>query len=299
MPSFYEFIDSFYLWRDALMVAAVTGGICGFLGVYVVLRKIIFVSIALTQVSSFGVVLAFYIQAVTAGSFFLFADSFVFSVLVTLTAALFFALKKSYFPLNREAIIAFGFIITSALLLIVGGWIEQGLHEVHGVLFGNAVVASPLDALLVPLNAILVLIIHIVLFKDMLFVSYDSETARLFNYPMVFLNIVLYFTIAVVIALSTRAMGALPVFALLTLPAMFSFQLSESIKTIFIMSSVLGIITAVVGYYISFVWSLPTGASIAFCCAVLFLASFVIKGICHSKIIGRIRQVSKRKQSAV
>ena len=274
--SFQEFINSFYLWRDALIVAAATGGICGFLGVYVILRRIVFVSIALTQVSSFGVVLGFYVKTLVVSSFFLVSDPFIFSVTITLIAALFFALKKNYFPLKQEDIIAFGFIIASSLLLIMSGLIVEELHEVNNILFGNAVVVEPYDAFLVPLSAIIVLIIHILFFKDLLFISYDSEMAKLFNYPVVLLNVVLYFTIAFVIALSTRAMGALPVFALLTLPAMFSFQFLENVKAIFIMSALLGIIISIVGYYVSFAFSLPTGASIAFCCSLLFFTSFIL-----------------------
>jgi zinc transport system permease protein len=57
-----EFINSYFLWRDPMIVGAVTGAVCGFLGVYVVLRRIIFVSATLTQISSFGVALSFYLD---------------------------------------------------------------------------------------------------------------------------------------------------------------------------------------------------------------------------------------------
>ncbi len=279
MHTFHEFLSSFHLWRDPIIVAAFTGGICGFLGVYIILRRIVFVSVALTQVSSFGVILAFYLQTLTLNSVSLLVDPFIFSVVITTIAALFFALKKSYFPVSQEAMIGFGFIVASALLLIMSGWVDEGIHEVQNVLFGSAVVVEPLEVFLIPLNAILVFIIHVILFKDLLFVSYDTELAKLYNYPVVLLNVVLYLTIAVVLALSTRAMGALPVFALLILPAMFSFQLLENIKAIFVLSVLIGVISAILGYYFSFELSLPTGASIAFCCSLLFLISFILREI--------------------
>ncbi|MGH7884870.1 MAG: metal ABC transporter permease [Thermodesulfobacteriota bacterium] len=277
MNTFSEFINSFYLWREAFIVASVSGAICGFLGVYVILRRIVFVSVALTQISSFGVVLAFFIQTLSIGALASLIDPFIFSILITSLAALFFALKKNYFPVSQEAIIGFGFIITSALILILGSSLPQGVDDVESVLFGSAVLVDAKDVFIIPINALLVFVVHVILFKDLLFVSFDNETAKLFNYPVEILNIVLYLSLAVVIALTTRALGALPVFALLVLPPMISFQLLENIKAIFILSIVLGVISAMLGFYFSFEFSLPTGASIAFCASILFLISFILR----------------------
>ena len=277
MNTFSEFISSFYLWREAFIVASVSGAICSFLGVYVILRRIVFVSVALTQVSSFGVVLAFYVQTLSIGALATLVDPFIFSILITSLAALFFALKKNYFPVSQEAIIGFGFILTSALILILGSNLPHGTEDVESVLFGSAVVVDAKDLFIIPINALLVFVVHVVLFKDLLFVSFDTETAKLFNYPVEVLNIVLYISLALVISLTTRALGALPVFALLILPPMIAFQLLENVKAIFILSIVLGIISAMLGYYFSFEFSLPTGPSIAFCASVLFLISFVLR----------------------
>lgn len=277
MNTFSEFINSFHLWREALIVASVSGAICGFLGVYVILRRIVFVSVALTQVSSLGVVFAFYLQTLTLGALSAFVDPFVFSILATSLAALFFALKKNYFPVSREAIIGFGFILASALVLIIGSSLPHGVEDVESVLFGSAVVVDAKDLFLIPINALLVFVVHIILFKDILFISFDTETAHLFNYPVEVLNIVLYISLAFVIALTTRALGAVPVFALLILPAMISFQLLENIRAIFLLSIALGIVSAALGYYFSYEFSLPTGASIAFCAALLFVISFVLR----------------------
>lgn len=258
-------------------MASVSGSICGFLGVYVILRRIVFVSVALTQVSSLGVVLAFYIQTLSIGALSSLVDPFVFSIVITSIASLFFALKKNYFPVSREAMIGFGFILASALILIIGSNLPQGVEDIESILFGSAVLVDAKDLFLIPINALLVFVVHVILFKDILFVSFDTETAKLFNYPVEVLNIVLYLSLAFVIALTTRALGALPVFALLILPAMISFQLLENIKAIFILSIALGVISAVLGYYFSFEFSLPTGASIAFCASILFLISFILR----------------------
>ena len=67
MSAISEFTQSYFLWKEAVAAGAVIGALCGFLGVSVVLRRIIFVSAALTQVSGLGVAFAFYIKAFAVG----------------------------------------------------------------------------------------------------------------------------------------------------------------------------------------------------------------------------------------
>src|SRR6185369_12424647 len=57
------FWESWFLWRDPLAVAVMASALCSFVGVYIVLRRIVFVSAALSQMSGVGVALAFYLAS--------------------------------------------------------------------------------------------------------------------------------------------------------------------------------------------------------------------------------------------
>ncbi len=268
-----EFLSSHFLWRDPMIVGAFTGAVCGFLGVYVVLRRIIFFSAALTQVSSVGVALAFLLEAYSVGVLAALLHPFTLSLLVTCFIATLFALKPQHSRISQEGIIGFIFLVASALVVILGDRISKGSHDIANILFGNAVVVDPSDVLVVPIVALLVFAIHWIFHKDFVFVSFDTETARLYRYPVRRLNILLLITIAVIVAVSTRALGALPVFALLTLPPLSSLLLSERMLMVFTLSIVFGILSAVLGYFFSFVLSIPTGASMAMCAALIFIVS--------------------------
>lgn len=268
-----EFINSYFLWRDPMIVGAVTGAICGFLGVYVVLRRIIFVSATLTQISSFGVALSFYLEGIGLSFFSSLIGPFALSLILTSLAAGFYALKRSFSRISREGVIAFGFLIASGGVLILGDRIVSGTHDIATILFGSAVVVDPMDVYLIPAVACIVFIVHMIYYKDFIFVSFDTETAKLFNYPVRRLNSLLLITVAIVVALATRALGALPVFALLALPPLSSLYLTEKMKLVFLFSAVIGSLSAVIGYFFSFVLSIPTGASIAVCASVFFILS--------------------------
>ena len=114
-----EFFNNYFLWRDPLIVAAFSGLICGFFGVYVVLKRMVFVSAALTQVSGFGVVFIFYLQSLFLYGFIGSLDPFLFSIIITILAAVFLFDKKRVLPYfngrnNRLCIYYFFFFNNNA-----------------------------------------------------------------------------------------------------------------------------------------------------------------------------------------
>lgn len=148
-----------------------------------------------------------------------------------------------------EGITGFTFLIFSSLVIILSDKIAQGSHEINNILFGSAVTVYPSEVILIPLLSGMGLIISIVFFKDFIFVSYDPETAKLYKYPVKAINLILFTTLAVILAVSTRALGSITVFSLLILPALSALYLSRSIKNIFFISSILGSLSAVFGYF--------------------------------------------------
>jgi zinc transport system permease protein len=278
--SFQDFINSYFLWRDPMIVGAVSGAICGFIGVYVVLRRIVFVGAMLSQVSSFGVALAFYLHEFSVLSLLSsLIDPFALSLVMTALAALFFALKREFFRISQEGVIGFGYLLASGVVVIIGNLITHEAHDIADILFGSAVVVEPKDVYIIPGVALLSILICWVFFKDFIFVSFDPETARLFKYPVRVLNTVLLLTVGIVVAVTTRALGALPVFALLVLPSLTALFLTESLNWVFILSVLIGVLSAVLGYFFSFILSLPTGASITTCASLFFLF-----GVCSQEV---------------
>lgn len=279
MYTLNEFINSYFLWRDPMIVGILGGAICGFTGVYVVLRRMVFISATLTQVSSLGVVLAFYLQSVTAGTVLGVINPFYFTIVITCLAAVFFSLNRDYFPITLEGFIGFGFLASGALTIIIADRITQGAHEIDNILFGSAVVVDKVDLVFVPVITVFAFILHKLFYRNFVFVSFDSEMAKLHGYPVRMINIVMFLILGTVVAVITRALGALPVFALLALPALTSLYLTEKLKYVFIFSLVIGAITSSVGYFISFIFSMPTGASMVLTGSTIFLTVFSLFNI--------------------
>lgn len=272
------FFEAWFLWRDPMAAAIVAALLLGYLGVFVVLRRVAFVSAALSQISGLGVALAFWV-----GSFFgvdphapsapWYASPVVFALVLTCGASILLGLPGRARRVSPESAVALAYLASSAavLLVLASPRIAQEAHEVGELLFGNAVAVREEHLVSLAITALVVLAVHAVLFKDFLFVSFDPETARSVGYPVARLDAALNLSLGVAVAVATRAIGTLPVFAFLVLPAGAALLLSQRMRWVVVLSMVIAVVAAALGYYLSFVYSLPTGPTMAALCALAWL----------------------------
>jgi ABC-type Mn2+/Zn2+ transport system permease subunit len=161
---------------------------------------------------------------------------------------------------SQESFIGAVYLLSNAGLLLVGDRVTQGAHDVANVLFGNAVAVDNAHLLLLLAVCIPVLLIHIWLKKDLLFVSFDPTMAATLGYPVQRLRIFLLVSLGVVISIGTRTIGALPVFSFSVLPPIACLALFQDLRYSFWASAFLGAASAFLGYMVSFLFSFPTGA---------------------------------------
>ena len=122
--------------------------------------------------------------------------------------------------LTRESLLGLVFLASGAGAVIVGDRITQEAHDLSAILFGSAVVVQPADLVLVAAATVVLLFGHLLCWRALIFVGYDPIGARVQELPVRRLNTFLFLSIGIAVALSTRALGALPVFAFSVLPAM-------------------------------------------------------------------------------
>jgi zinc transport system permease protein len=273
------FFQAYFLWRDAMASAVIAAVLCGYLGVFVVLRRMAFVSAALSQVSGLGVALSFFI-----GSFFgidphgehvpWIISPVLLALLLSSAASLLLALPgRIRRSANPESLVALAYLAASAsvVLVLASPRIVQEAHEVGELLFGSAVAVREQNLLALAAAAVVVAITHGILFKDFVFVSFDGETARSIGYPVARLDAALNLSIAVTVAMATRALGTLPVFAFLVLPAGAALLCSKRMWSAILLAMGIAIVSAVLGYYLSFAYQLPTGPTMAALCAAAWV----------------------------
>ncbi len=271
-PGFFE---SWQLWREPLLVAGLAALLCAYVGVYIVLRRVVFVSAALSQMSGVGVAAAFFITSVVGiephrAPWYLHPLWFAFGF-AAVGAAL-FSLHLTRRRLAAETVVGLGYLIAGAAMILVlnSPRVLQEAHEVNDLLYGNAVAVPPEQIWIMLATTSGVLILHGALSKDFIFVSFDEEMARTLGYRSWIWNLILFETFALAVSVSTRAIGALPVFGFMVLPPAAALLLGRRLWQVFALSVAFALAATFFGYWASFTWSLPTGASMV-CVAALFL----------------------------
>ena len=166
------------------MLAALIGGaVLGYLGFFVLLRRIAFMSAALSQVSGLGVAFAFWV-----GSFIGIAphEATPWWVSPTVYAFAFAGIGAAEMALparskrvTPESVVALAYLAASAFVMVVlsSSRIAQEAHEVGDLLFGNAVVVKRADLVQLGVAAGVVLVLHGLFFKEFLFSSTATPRA--------------------------------------------------------------------------------------------------------------------------
>jgi zinc transport system permease protein len=274
-----EFWQSWFVWRDAMIVALVSAAALSYLGVWVALKKAVYVPLALSQVSSVGVVLAYLLSAWLGvalegrhGLGLLVDPSWV-SLVFALVTALWFASVRE--DATEQVVVAY--LLSAAMVLILGGFVRQDLHDVQSVLFGSAVLVDTVQIAYVTAAAVVTLLLHLAMHRRFLFVSFDADAAGAAGLRPFWTEVLLYASFALMISVATRAIGALPAFGLMVLPGLAGLRLGRSMRAAFSVAVLVGVASAGFGYYASFVLGLPTGASMVTLAGVFYLGALAVR----------------------
>jgi zinc transport system permease protein len=287
MDTAVGFWESWMLWRDIVAVAVIAAGLCSFVGVYIVLRRVVFVSAAMSQMSGVGVAMAFFLCSVVhvePHQAPLWLHPLWYATAFAALGAALFSLNLGHRRLAGETVVGLGYLIAagSVILILNSPRVTQEAHEVNDLLYGNAVVATPEQLKIMAGAALVVALVHALFGKEFRFTVFDAEMARTLGLRTRGWSLLLFLTFAVAISVSTRAIGALPVFAFMVIPPAVGLLLADRMWSVFTVSVTVGIGSAFLGYWASFRWSLPTGASM-----VVASAIFLIPGLVRLRIKGQ------------
>ena len=266
-------LETVLLFRHALYGALLIALACSVLGVYVVLRRIVFVGAALAQISSAGIALALFLGGM--GLTHLGTHPVALSLVVTLAGATFFGLGGRA-KVTPDATIGTTYAVAAALGILLISKAKVG--EVHDIfLQGNILGMTQGDAVVLLAVAVPVLLLHLVFYKEFLFVSFDRETAATLGYNVRLWNVLLYFTLGLVIAFAMQFAGVILVFSFLVLPAVTGLLVARSMRGTFVVAIASGLAAAAIGFSLSVPFDLPTGPAIIAVSGLLVLLAWLVR----------------------
>ena len=272
-PTWAGFADAWGLFRDPVLCAVIAGTTLGFLGVYVVLRRMVFVTVAVTQSSALGVALAFFADIHLGWA----VDPIAGAMACALGATLLLSVDPRGVRLPRESLLGFAFAVTGGATILIEDRIVQEAHDIHSILFGSAVLVRPADLVAVGVTGGLVMLLHLWWYRGVVFASFDGDAARVQGLPVRFLSAFLLASVGAMAGVSARALGALPVFALATLPATTVLVLGLPLGWAFVVAAGLGALAGASGYLFAYFFEFPVGGSQTLAASAILAAAYAAR----------------------
>jgi ABC-type Mn2+/Zn2+ transport system permease subunit len=252
--------------QRSLLAAAMVGGLCSVIGVFVVLRGLAFMGAGTAHAAFAGVALGFLVGW------------------PPLLMAIFFGLATVWITgwmeekgrMKLDVSIGILYTATMALAILFIGLMKTYNAEIYGYLFGN-VLAVTSEELLTIAGLSLVVIGAIVLFsKELYFIAFDQEMAEASGVPARRIFFLLLTLVALTVVISLKTVGAILVFAMILIPASTAYQLTHSLSTLTWYSVLFGITCSVGGVIISSYWDVPSGPAIVLLATVLFFVAVLV-----------------------
>jgi zinc/manganese transport system permease protein len=232
--------------QNALLAGSLVAVVAAIMGYFLIVRGLTFAAHALPNIGFAG----------AAGAVLLGLDPVLGLFAFTIGAGIGIGLlgKKA-----GERDTSIGVIMTFALglgllfLSLYSGYAER----VYNILFGQIIGISQQDVLITALASLLTLLMVLLLFRPLLFSSFDPEVAQARGLPVRLLSLAFLTLLAITVSLAVQVVGALLVFTLLVGPAATASRIARSPLWAIVLAVILGVSYTLLGIYLaalSLIW---------------------------------------------
>ncbi|MFO7932960.1 MAG: metal ABC transporter permease [Bacteroidales bacterium] len=259
--------------QNAFAAALLMSVTCGIIGTYIVSRRMVFISGGITHSSFGGVGIGYYL------GFPPLAGAAVFAVLAALVTENLTRKKV----IRNDSIIAIMWSLGMALGIIFVYLTPGYAPNLMSFLFGSIITVTATDLWFMFALTVTVVLFFSILFRPILYISFDEQFARTRGIPVMLMNYMLIILVAMTIVLSIRVAGIILVLSILTIPQNIANIFTNRFGEIMIISVILGFVASMIGLVISYYLDIPSGATIIFSLVLMYLAARVMKVVTFGK----------------
>lgn len=252
--------------QKAFLVGILLAIIIPLIGVIVVLKRLSMIGDALSHTSLAGVALGLLLGI----------DPIIGAVVVCVVAAFSIETIRKKLPRYAEISISIIMSVGIGLASVLTGFIEDGA-AFNSFLFGSIVAITDTEVLLVIIVTVIVVATFLLLYKELMFITFDEQGAILAGLPVKKINFVITLLTAITVSVAARSVGALIVSSLMVIPVACAMQIANSYKKTVIYSVLFGVLFTVVGLVLSYHFNLKPGGTIVLTGVVVLIPLMVAK----------------------
>jgi manganese/iron transport system permease protein/iron/zinc/copper transport system permease protein len=255
LPFEYEF------FRNGFVAAIIVGALCGFIGVYVVLRRMSYIGHGLSHAIFGGAVLSYVVNV----------NFFIGAGLWALLAGFLIHLISHRRWVGADA--AIGVVTTSSFALGVAivSTHRTFTRNIEAALFGNILGITQTDLWIVVVMSLVVFGALFRIRRQLLFATFDPEVASAYGVSTGKIDLLFVTLLAVTVLASTQILGVTLVAAAMVIPPVIARYLTNRFQSLLILSPIIGVFCGAVGMYLSFYLDIASAATIVLTSAGLFI----------------------------
>jgi zinc transport system permease protein len=256
----YEFM------QNALVAALLASIACGIIGVYVVVKRIVFISGGIAHAAFGGIGLGYLLGI----------EPLLGVVPFSIGAALSMGIVGKRTRIPEDTAIGILWAIGMALGVVFIGLTPGYAPDLFGYLFGSILAVPASDLLLMLIMNAAIIVTVIAFYREFQAISFDEEYATAMGLPTERLYLLLLCLIALTVVLLIRVVGVILVIALLTIPAALSKRFTHRLSTMMFLSVLLCALFTTGGLWLSYILDLASGATIVLFSGCAFLVTTAV-----------------------
>ena len=237
------------------------------IGIFLVLRRYSLIADTLSHVSLAGIAIGLLLGI----------NPVIMALVVAVIASLGIEklrLSKRVYGESALALFLSGSLALAIVLLSLAHGFNTNLFN---YLFGSIVTVTMTDVYTIAILAVVVIVILSLFYKELVYVTFDEDAAKVSGVPTKLINTILIILAAITVSLSIPIVGVLLIAALIVVPVVAALQLRKSfIKTI-LYAEVISLFSVISGIFASFYLNLSTGGTIVLIMLVIFILIFTAK----------------------
>jgi zinc transport system permease protein len=255
----YEFI------RNAIYAALLASLACGIIGVYVVVNRIVFLSDGISHAAFGGVGLGY----------FLGLNPIYSAIAFSIAVAIGVGTSSKKLGAREDTVIgviwALGMAVGIVFVKLTPGYVP----DLFSYLFGNILTVSKSDLLVMLVLDLILVLVVMLLFKELLAISFDREFAQTLRVPVNLIYNILLTLVALTVVMLIRVVGVILVMALLTIPAAVSEIFAKRLIHLMLGASLFSLLFTLLGLWLSYLTNLPSGATIVILASAVFFLTLL------------------------
>ncbi len=266
MPGLLDALSYDFL-RNALLAGLVAAVLCGVVGTFVVVKRLAFLSDGISHAAFGGMGVCY----------FLGADPLLGAVGVALACAMTLGLLDTETIRSYDAMIGVIWAVGMAVGIVFVYKTPGYAPNLMTYLFGNILLVSRREVWVLLGLAMAVLLILALFWKGIVAVAFDEVFARVQGVPVRLLMSLLLTMIALSVVILIQVVGIILVVALLTIPPVIGLMLVKDLRSVLVVSVLVGVGITLGGLALSYLYDLPSGPAIILLGALLLFAVYAVR----------------------